>query len=220
MRRARLLQLFLRLRFRLGRFYIGSPIIGIIRLLRGLNQDLHAVRFRRMSRRRPAEAPSPGRSSERACGSSSGHTTWTSGACGRTVYGPPLNARWTALDGPATVRISNGRYSRSGTEWVRSQPPLSCERPTHSLDTSCLGGRVDFLWTRRRCRSRKHSLAFPFRTARLATVAQIGVWLLSASSCGRRGDVRADMLCNPTDVAADRLRAHVVRTHHLAVPLR
>jgi hypothetical protein len=36
-----------------------------------------------------------------------GHTTWHCRACDQTVYGPPLNTHCTALDGPATVRISN-----------------------------------------------------------------------------------------------------------------
>ena len=29
--------------------------------------------------------------------------------CDQTVFGPPLNTHCTALDGPATVRISNAR---------------------------------------------------------------------------------------------------------------
>jgi hypothetical protein len=42
-----------------------------------------------------------------AClGHGGGHTTWTCRQCDSTVYGPPLNTHCTALDGPATVRIS------------------------------------------------------------------------------------------------------------------
>ena len=34
-------------------------------------------------------------------------TIWTRITCDGTVYGPPLNTRCTALEGPAAVRISN-----------------------------------------------------------------------------------------------------------------
>jgi hypothetical protein len=64
--------------------------------------------------RRPAldgHLLSPGRSvlvGHQAClGYGSGHTTWTCRTCDATVYGPPMNTHCTALDGPATVRISN-----------------------------------------------------------------------------------------------------------------
>src|SRR6267142_1563878 len=43
-----------------------------------------------------------------AClGHGGGHTTWTCRTCEAIVFGPPLNTHCTALDGPATVRISN-----------------------------------------------------------------------------------------------------------------
>ena len=35
-----------------------------------------------------------------------GHTTWHCRTCYTTVYGPPLAAHCTALEGPASVRIS------------------------------------------------------------------------------------------------------------------
>jgi hypothetical protein len=45
-----------------------------------------------------------------AClGHGGGHTTWTCRAWDQTVFGPPLNIHCTALDGPATVRISTAR---------------------------------------------------------------------------------------------------------------
>jgi hypothetical protein len=45
-----------------------------------------------------------------AClGHGGGHTTWTCRACDETVYGPPINTHCTALEGPATVRISTAR---------------------------------------------------------------------------------------------------------------
>jgi hypothetical protein len=40
-------------------------------------------------------------------GHGGGHTTWTCCTCDAVVYGPPLNTHCTALEGPATVRISN-----------------------------------------------------------------------------------------------------------------
>jgi hypothetical protein len=44
-----------------------------------------------------------------AClGHGGGHTTWTCSKCDQTVYGP-LNTHCSALDGPATVRISTQR---------------------------------------------------------------------------------------------------------------
>jgi hypothetical protein len=40
-----------------------------------------------------------------------GHTSWHCRTCDQTIYGPPLNVHCSALDGPATVRISNSlRY--------------------------------------------------------------------------------------------------------------
>jgi hypothetical protein len=36
-----------------------------------------------------------------------GHTSWHCRTCDAVVYGPPLNTNCTALEGPATVRISN-----------------------------------------------------------------------------------------------------------------
>ena len=45
-----------------------------------------------------------------AClGHGGGHTTCRCHRCETTVYGPPLNTHCTALDGPATVRISSAR---------------------------------------------------------------------------------------------------------------
>ena len=35
-----------------------------------------------------------------------GHTSWHCRTCDATVYGPPLAAHCTALEGPASVRIS------------------------------------------------------------------------------------------------------------------
>ncbi len=52
------------------------------------------------------------RSPRRAClpeGHGGGHTTWTCRTCDQTLFGPPLNTHCTALDGPATVRISTQR---------------------------------------------------------------------------------------------------------------
>lgn len=43
----------------------------------------------------------------RVMGHGGGHTTWTCRTCDQTVYGPPLNTHCTALEGPATVWISN-----------------------------------------------------------------------------------------------------------------
>jgi hypothetical protein len=43
-----------------------------------------------------------------AClGHGGGHTSWTCRTCDRSVFGPPLNTHYNALDGPAMVRISN-----------------------------------------------------------------------------------------------------------------
>jgi len=44
----------------------------------------------------------------------------------------------------------------------------------------------------------------------VAGVGKMGVWLLSASWCGRRRDVRADMLCDPTGRCCGPSLAHVV----------
>jgi hypothetical protein len=51
-----------------------------------------------------------------AClGHGGGHTTWTCRSCDATVYGLPMNTHCTALDGPATVRMSSGsRPTRPG----------------------------------------------------------------------------------------------------------
>jgi len=39
-----------------------------------------------------------------------GHTSWHCRTCDAVVvYGPPLNTHCTALDGPASVRISSSR---------------------------------------------------------------------------------------------------------------
>ena len=38
-----------------------------------------------------------------------GHTSWHCRICDAVVYGPPLNIHCTALEGPATVRISTAR---------------------------------------------------------------------------------------------------------------
>jgi hypothetical protein len=35
-----------------------------------------------------------------------GHTSWHCRTCDAVVYGPPMNTHCTALEGPATVRIS------------------------------------------------------------------------------------------------------------------
>ena len=50
-----------------------------------------------------------GRRHQACLGHGGGHTTWTCRTCDQTVYGPPLNTHCTALDGPATVRISTAR---------------------------------------------------------------------------------------------------------------
>jgi hypothetical protein len=54
------------------------------------------------------------------------------------------------------------------------------------------------------------SLAFAHDA--VAGVGKMGVWLLSASWCGRRRDVRADMLCDPTGRCCGPFFALVVDT--------
>src|SRR5262245_60299604 len=48
-----------------------------------------------------------------------GHTSWHCRTCDAVVYGPALNTHCTALEGPATVRISTSRWrshpGRAGT---------------------------------------------------------------------------------------------------------
>jgi len=46
----------------------------------------------------------------------------------------------------------------------------------------------------------------------VAGVGKMGVWLLSACWCGRRRDVRADMLCDPTGPCCGPFFALVVDT--------
>jgi hypothetical protein len=38
-----------------------------------------------------------------------GHMSWRCRTCDAVLYGPPMNTHCTALEGPATVRISNKR---------------------------------------------------------------------------------------------------------------
>ena len=77
----------------------------------------------------------------------------------------------------------------------------------HSL-IILLGWRVDFC---RRRRSVLEALSGVLTHGAVASDAR-WVWLLSASWCGRRGDVRADMLCDPTGRCCGPSRAHVVDT--------
>ena len=103
---AGLLQLFFGW-FGLGRFYIGSPIIGVIQLLLGLIGIFTLFVFVGLFILIQLNQVLVG---HQAClGHGGGHTTWTCRTCDQTVYGPPLNTHCTALDGPATVRISNRR---------------------------------------------------------------------------------------------------------------
>ena len=62
-------------------------------------------------RRRAARTGTPGPEQvlvgHVAClGHGGGHTTWHCRTCDPVGYGPPLNTHCTALEGPATVRIS------------------------------------------------------------------------------------------------------------------
>jgi len=40
-----------------------------------------------------------------------GHTSWHCRTCDAVVYGPPMNTHCSALNGPATVRLSTQRNS-------------------------------------------------------------------------------------------------------------
>jgi hypothetical protein len=50
---------------------------------------------------------------EACLGHGLGQTTWMCRACGVIVYGPPKGSHCAALDGPASVRISNITASSS-----------------------------------------------------------------------------------------------------------
>jgi hypothetical protein len=86
---------------------------------------------------------------------------------------------------------------RSALTGVENCSPSSAWVAGRLLSTQALGS-LTTLWR--------------FAHDAVAGVGKMGVWLLSASWCGRRRDVRADMLCDPTGRCCGPSLAHVVDT--------